>query len=113
MLFCPVCRLHLVPCPFHFLECAWRTLTCERVRPCGCIRRGSRAWRPGAGARVIRHRLGLRCPRNRDCATTRKNNLLHPQVVAGYLHQLANGAATMKSEKVLEPFGLQEFYVDG
>src|SRR6266536_2469148 len=91
MLFCPVCRLHSVTCPFRFLECAWRTLTCERVRPCGRIRRGSRAWRPAAGARVIRH----------------------PQVVAGYLHQLANGAATMKSEKVLEPFGLQEFYVDG
>ena len=33
--------------------------------------------------------------------------------MAGYLHHLANGAATMKSEKVLEPFGLQEFYVDG
>ncbi len=33
--------------------------------------------------------------------------------MAGYLHHLANGAATMKSEKILEPFGLQEFYVDG
>jgi hypothetical protein len=33
--------------------------------------------------------------------------------VAGYLDHLANGAATMKSEKILEPFGLQEFYVDG
>ena len=33
--------------------------------------------------------------------------------MAGYLHHLVNGAATMKSEKVLEPFGLQEFYVDG
>ena len=28
-------------------------------------------------------------------------------------HHLGNGAAVMKNEKVLEPFGLQEFYVDG
>jgi hypothetical protein len=29
------------------------------------------------------------------------------------VHHLVNGAATMKNEKVLEPFGLQEIYVDG
>jgi hypothetical protein len=29
------------------------------------------------------------------------------------VHHLVNGAAIMKSERVLEPFGLQEFYVDG
>jgi len=28
-------------------------------------------------ARVIWHRLIFRCARNRDCATTRKNNLLY------------------------------------
>jgi hypothetical protein len=28
-------------------------------------------------------------------------------------YHLANGATEMKNEKVLEPFGLQEFYVDG
>jgi hypothetical protein len=33
--------------------------------------------RPGAGARVIRHPLIFRCARNRDCATTSKNNLLY------------------------------------
>jgi hypothetical protein len=67
----------------------------------------------GSGTRVTSHPLIFRRARNFDSETTRKNTVRHPLVVAGYLHHLANGAANMKSEKVLEPFGLQEFYVDG
>jgi hypothetical protein len=29
------------------------------------------------------------------------------------VHHLGHGTVSMKNEKVLEPFGLQEFYVDG
>jgi len=67
----------------------------------------------GSGTRVTSHPLIFRRARNFDSETTRKNTVRHPLVVAGYLHHLANGAANMKSEKVLEPFGLQEFHVDG